>query len=59
MDVNAMSDSKFDDNWDPARDARVRRMRNIALGLVLTGIGLLFFLMTMVRLGGQVANWFD
>ncbi|HEY2067957.1 MAG TPA: hypothetical protein VGG48_00260 [Rhizomicrobium sp.] len=54
-----MSDSKFDDNWDPARDARVRRMRNIALGLVLTGIGLLFFLMTMVRLGGQVANWFD
>ncbi|MGH6873336.1 MAG: hypothetical protein ACREHE_17705 [Rhizomicrobium sp.] len=47
------------DNWDPARDARERRKRNIALGLVLTGIVVLFFLMTIVRLGGDVANWFD
>jgi hypothetical protein len=47
------------DDWTPARAARERRKRNIALGLVLTGIVLLFYLMTMVRLGGHVVDWFD
>ena len=46
------------DNWDPARDARERRKRNIAVGLMLAGLVVLFFLMTMVRLGGHVADWF-
>jgi len=32
---------------------RARRDRNIALGLVLTGFAVLFFVMTIVRLGGQ------
>jgi hypothetical protein len=31
--------------------ARARRLRNIALGLVLGGIVVLFFVMTIVRLG--------
>ena len=39
-----------DENAD-ARNARVRRMRNIAIGLILGGIVLLFFVMTIVRLG--------
>jgi hypothetical protein len=33
------------------RNARARRLRNIALALVLGGIVVLFFLMTIVRLG--------
>jgi hypothetical protein len=32
-------------------NARARRVRNYALGLVLFGIVVLFFLMTIVRLG--------
>ena len=42
-----------------ARDARARRQRNIALGLMLAGFVVLFYLMTMVRLGGHVVDWFD
>jgi hypothetical protein len=34
---------------------RARRSRNIALALVLAGFAVLFFVMTIVRLGGQVA----
>jgi predicted alpha/beta superfamily hydrolase len=41
------------------RNARERKKRNIVLGLVLGGLVVLFFLMTMVRLGGHVADWFD
>jgi hypothetical protein len=33
------------------QNASARRLRNIALGLVLGGIVLLFFVMTIVRLG--------
>jgi hypothetical protein len=47
------------DNWDKARGARERRNRNLALALVLAGFVVLFYLMTMVRLGGHVVNWFD
>lgn len=36
--------------------ARVRRRRNIVLGLVLAGLVVLFYLMTMVRLGGVPAG---
>ena len=32
-------------------NARARRMRNIAIALVLGGIAVLFFIMTIVRLG--------
>jgi hypothetical protein len=42
-----------------ARDARERRKRNIALALMLAGFVVLFYLMTMVRLGGHVVDWFD
>ena len=33
------------------RNAKARRMRDIAIALVLGGIVVLFFLMTIVRLG--------
>jgi hypothetical protein len=33
---------------------RARRERNVALGLVLAGFAALFFVMTIVRLGGQI-----
>ncbi len=36
---------------DENRNANARRLRNIALGLVLGGIVILFFVMTIVRLG--------
>ena len=41
------------------RDARERRKRNVALALALAGFVVLFYLMTMVRIGGHVVNWFD
>jgi len=37
-----------------ARNARERRKRNLVLGLVLAALVILFFLMTIVRLGGHV-----
>lgn len=40
-------------------EARERRKRNVALALVLLGLVVLFFVMTVVRMQGQVANWFD
>lgn len=36
--------------------ARRRRSRSVAIALVLGGLALLFFVMTLVRLGGNVAN---
>jgi len=36
---------------DEEANARARRIRNYALGLVLGGIVVLFFVMTIVRLG--------
>ena len=39
-----------------ARNARERRKRSIAIALVLGGLVVLFFLMTMVRLGGHVLD---
>jgi hypothetical protein len=39
------------------RNARERRKRNIAIGLALAGLVLLFFVMTMVRLKGHVFDW--
>lgn len=50
----------MDDQRDnDERNARVRRNRNIVVGLVLGGLVVLFFLMTIVRLGGNVVSWFD
>ncbi|HEY4115114.1 MAG TPA: hypothetical protein VGM17_13755 [Rhizomicrobium sp.] len=40
-----MADDEFD------RNARARRTRSIVIGLVLAGFVLLFFVMTIVRLG--------
>jgi hypothetical protein len=54
-----MGDANFKEDWDPARDARERRKRNIALGLLLTGVVVLFFLMTMVRIGGHIVDWYN
>jgi len=34
---------------------RARRSRNIVLGLVLAGMVVLFFVMTIVRMGAQMA----
>jgi hypothetical protein len=39
------------------RNARERRKRNIAIGLTLAGLVILFFVMTMVRLKGHVFDW--
>ena len=39
---------------DEQRNARERRKRNIAIGLALVGLVVLFFVMTMVRLKGHV-----
>jgi len=41
------------------REARERRRRNLAIALVLAGLVVLFFVMTMVRLKGHVANFFQ
>ncbi len=49
----------MDERHEDERNARERKKRNIAIALVLGGLVLLFFLMTMVRLGGHVAEWFD
>ncbi|MGD0142796.1 MAG: hypothetical protein ABSC92_06540 [Rhizomicrobium sp.] len=42
---------------DEKRNARERRKRNIAIGLALAGLVVLFFVMTMVRLKGHVFDW--
>jgi hypothetical protein len=44
---------------DELREARERRRRNIAIALVLAGLVILFFVMTMVRLKGHVATFFQ
>ncbi len=41
----------MDEESDEYRNARARRMRNYAIALVLGGLVILFFLMTLVRLG--------
>ena len=44
---------------DEGREARERRRRSIAIALVLAGLVVLFFVMTMVRLKGHVLNFFQ
>ena len=46
-----------DDGNQNARNERVRRMRNIALALVLGALVVLFFVMTIVRLKGHVIDF--
>lgn len=48
-----------DDEGADRRAERERRKRNIAIALVLGGLVILFFVMTMVRLQGHVANFFE
>ena len=45
------------DDDDRNRNERVRRWRNIALALVLGGLVVLFFVMTLVRLKGHVIDF--
>lgn len=44
---------------DDPREARERRRRSVAIALVLAGLVVLFFVMTMVRLKGHVVNFFQ
>jgi len=46
------------DNEANAQKERIRRqkMRSIAIGLALVGLVILFYLATIVHLGGNVAN---
>ena len=44
---------------DDERVEQERRRRNIAIALVLAALVVLFFVMTMVRLKGQVAGFFQ
>jgi hypothetical protein len=37
---------------------RARRQRNLAIAIALGGVVLLFFIMTMVRVGGHVEEFF-
>jgi hypothetical protein len=46
----------MDDDDIEAHNARARRKRSIVLALVLGGLVVLFFLMTIVRLGGHVLD---
>lgn len=46
-----------DDADEKMRIERARRMRNIALGLALGALVVLFFVMTMVRLKGHVFDF--
>jgi len=46
-----------DDDDQNARNDRARRMRNVALALVLGALVVLFFVMTIVRLKGHVFDW--
>jgi hypothetical protein len=39
-----------------AEETRRQRSRSVALGLVLGGLVLLFFVVTLAKLGGNVAN---
>jgi len=41
---------------DQREQERRRRARSIAIAVVLGGLVVLFFVMTLVRLGGNVAN---
>ena len=44
------------DDEERARFERARRMRNYAIAGILLFVVVLFFIMTMVRLGGHVAD---
>jgi len=44
----------MDDREIEEHNARARRRRNFAVAIVLGGMVILFFLMTIVRLGGHV-----
>lgn len=41
---------------DPEEEARRRRRRSIAIALILAGLVALFYVITIVRLGGNVAE---
>lgn len=41
---------------DPTNEEKARRQRNLLLAAALVGFAILFFVMTVVRLGGNVAD---
>jgi hypothetical protein len=41
---------------DPEEEGRRRRRRSIAIALILAGLVALFYVITIVRLGGNVAE---
>ncbi len=51
-----MTNDEEDRNNAKKAFERARRMRNIAIGGILAFLCLLFYLMTIVRLGGNVAH---
>ena len=42
---------------DEEERRRRQRMRSIAIGLALAALAVLFYVATIVRLGGNVMNW--
>ena len=47
-----------DGNGGQKQSERARRQRNLAIAIALGGVVLLFFIMTMVRVGGHVEEFF-
>ena len=52
--MNTMAEQKNDGIKLTPEQAKTRRARNIALGLCIAGLCVLFFTVTVVRLGGAV-----
>ncbi len=42
-----------------AQQAKSRRARNIAIGLLIAGLVVLFYVITIAKLGSHVFNMFD
>ncbi|TBN54988.1 hypothetical protein EYR15_02235 [Hansschlegelia quercus] len=56
MDVNAMADEEPRGVVLTDEQKRRRRSRSVALGLVLGALVVLFYVVTVFKMGGNVAN---
>jgi hypothetical protein len=54
MNMNTMAEQNNDGIKLTPEQAKARRARNIALGFCIAGLCVLFFTVTIVRLGGAV-----
>jgi len=54
MNMNTVTEQNNDGIKLTPEQAKARRARNIALGLCIAGLCVLFFAVTIVRLGGTV-----